>query len=282
MYNNYYSGKIILVTGGGSGMGRGLCEKLAACGATVICTDINMVNANETIALVKQNGNQAIARKLDVSLLQDFEEVINDIAKEHGRIDMIFNNAGIGISGELRDLTIEHWKKVMDINFYGVLYGSQIAYRHMIKQGSGHIINTSSLAGLVDCIPLIAPYSASKQAVVNYTRILRFEAKAFNVRASIVCPGLIDTLIFNTLEAVNAKDGWTEHSTKAFAPGVPVKVAVDCILKGVAKNKEVIVFPLLGRFILLFSRYFKGLYKNETRKSLKDYRTNYRINEYSI
>jgi NAD(P)-dependent dehydrogenase (short-subunit alcohol dehydrogenase family) len=279
MYNDYFLNKIVLITGGGSGMGRGLCLKLAEAGATVICTDINISQANDTVELIGQNERKAVARKLDVSRLNDFEEVITEIINEHSRIDMIFNNAGIGISGELRDLTIEHWKKVIDINFYGVLYGSQIAYQYMIKQGSGHIINTASLAGLVDCVPMIAPYSVSKHAVVNYTRVLRSEAKAFNIRASVICPGLIDTPIFNTLLAVNAKEGWTEYSIKPFAPGVPVNVAVDHILKGVTQNKEVILFPLEARIVLFFSRYFKRLFGKATQKQLKDYRANFRINE---
>jgi NAD(P)-dependent dehydrogenase (short-subunit alcohol dehydrogenase family) len=166
MYNNYYRDKVVLVTGGGSGIGRGLCEGLAGCGAIVTCTDINLKNIEETVRLIGKDT--VIARKLDVTQQADFEETIAGIVKEHGRIDLIFNNAGIGISGELRDLSIEHWKKVMDINFYGVLYGSQAAYLQMLKQGFGQIVNTASLAGLIDVIPLVGPYSVSKHAVLNY------------------------------------------------------------------------------------------------------------------
>jgi NAD(P)-dependent dehydrogenase (short-subunit alcohol dehydrogenase family) len=279
MYNNYYSNKIVLVTGGGSGMGRGLCEKLAQIDATVICTDINIANAEETVSLINQNKHTAVARKLDVAQLADFEEVIDDIVKEHGRIDLIFNNAGVGVTGEIRDFTMEHWKKVMDINFYGVLYGSQVAYQYMIKQGSGHIVNTASLAGLIAYIPLITPYSVSKHAVVNFTRCLRHEAKLFNIKASIVCPGLIDTPIINTSPAVNAKESWNQEATKQFAPGTSVQEAVGHILKGVEQNKEVILFPRLARIIFLFARYVKGSYLKVVHKQMAYFRTNFRLSD---
>jgi len=281
MYNNYYLHKIILVTGGGSGMGRALCEKLAEIGATVICTDINTQHADETVAIITRNGKNAVARKLDVAQLPDFEAVIGDMVKEHGRIDMIFNNAGIGITGELRDISIDQWKKVLDINFYGVLYGSQVAYQYMIKQGSGHIVNTSSLAGVVAYIPLITPYSVSKHAVVNYTRCLRQEAKLFNIKASIVCPGLIDTPIIGSLPAVNADPSWNRDSIKQFEPGISAGEAADYILKGVAQNKEIILFPQMARTIFLFARYLKTGYLKMALKELKKFRSNYRFSDHS-
>jgi len=184
----------------------------------------------------------------------------------------------MGISGELRDLSIEHWKKVLDINFYGVLYGSQTAYLQMLKQGFGQIVNTASLAGLLDMIPLIGPYSVSKHAVLNYTRVLRHEAKAFNIKANTVCPGYIDTPIIDALPAVNAKPGWNREAIKQFEPGLPVSKAVEYILNGVARNKEVILFPRVARLILQFSRLFKGFYLKASDKSLKDFREKFRLN----
>jgi short-subunit dehydrogenase len=204
--------------------------------------------------------------------------VVGNIIKEHGRIDIIFNNAGIGIASELRDLSIDHWKKVMDINFYGVLYGSQLAYKQMLKQGHGQIVNTASLAGLIAVVPLIAPYSVSKHAVVNYTRVLRMEAKTFNIKANLVCPGVVDTAIFNPEMAINAKDGWLEYSIKAFAPGVSADAAAEFILKGVAKNKAIIIFPRIARVILIISRAMKAVYLKISEKSLKNYRDRFRIN----
>ena len=277
MYNNYYLNKTALVTGGGSGMGRGLCHKLAECGAIVFCTDINLANAEETVKLI--GNDTAVARKLDVTQIEDFDAVVGEMVTTHGRIDLIFNNAGMGISGELRDISISQWKKVMDVNFYGVLHGSHTAYQQMLKQGSGQIVNTSSLAGLLGMIPLIGPYSASKHAVLNYTRVLRNEAKAFNIKANTVCPGYIDTPIIDALPAINAKPGWNREAIKQFEPGLSIEKAADNILKGAAANKEVILFPRVARLILQFSRLFKGLFLKASNKSLTDFRERFRLNE---
>ena len=277
MYNNYYLNKTALITGGGSGMGRGLCQKLSEYGAIVFCTDINLANAEETVKLIA--NNTAVARKLDVTQIQDFEQIISEMVAAHGRIDLIFNNAGMGISGELRDISINQWKKVMDVNFYGVLHGSHTAYQQMLKQGSGQIVNTSSLAGLLAMIPLIGPYSASKHAVLNYTRVLLNEAKAFNIKANTVCPGYIDTPIIDALPAVNSKPGWNREAIKQFEPGLQVAKAVDYILKGVAANKEVILFPRIARLILQFSRLFTGLYVKASDKSMTEFRQKFRLND---
>ena len=277
MYNNYYLNKTALVTGSGSGMGCGLCQTLAECGAIVFCTDITLANAEETVKLI---GNEtAVARKLDVTQIEDFNAVIGEMVTTHGRIDLIFNNAGMGISGELRDISIQQFKKVMDVNFYGVLHGSHTAYQQMLKQGSGQIVNTSSLAGLLAMIPLIGPYSASKHAVLNYTRVLRNEARAFNIKANMVCPGYIDTPIIDALPAVNSKPGWNREAIKQFEPGLPVVKAVDYILKGVAANKEVILFPRIARLILQFSRLFTGLYVKASNKSMTEFRQKFRLTE---
>src|ERR1700761_1649555 len=145
MYHNYYKDKTVLVTGGGSGIGQALCLELAKAGATVICTDVEDDKARETAGLVT-DGN-IVTQKLDVTQLADFENVINWISSTYGRLDIIFNNAGIALSGELRDISPAQWKKIVDINLLGVIYGSQTAYYQMLKQGSGQIVNIASLAG---------------------------------------------------------------------------------------------------------------------------------------
>jgi NAD(P)-dependent dehydrogenase (short-subunit alcohol dehydrogenase family) len=116
MYNNYFLNKITLVTGAGSGIGRGLCLKLAEAGATVICTDIDPSKAAQTVSLTGQ-PIKAVAIKLDVTQLAEVESVMAGIISRYGRIDLVFNNAGIAISGEMRDISMEDWKKVIDINF---------------------------------------------------------------------------------------------------------------------------------------------------------------------
>jgi len=275
MYNNYFQNKIVLVTGGGSGIGRGLCLKLSADGATVICTDIDPGKAAETVALSGQDNITAL--KLDVTQLADVESTFAGIVTRYGRLDLIFNNAGIAISGEMRDLSIADWKKIIDVNFYGVLYGSQTAYGYMLKQGAGQIVNMASAAGLVDYLALMAPYSVTKHAVVNYTKILRLEAKALGIKVNVVCPGFISTSIGKNAILANSNQSWRDNTINMAAKGISVDKAVNHILKGVAANKEVIIFPFLIKTTSLLTRLFKGLYKMLIFKVVKNYRKDYRV-----
>lgn len=276
MYNNYFANKIALVTGGGSGIGRGLCLELAAAGAVVICSDIDLSKALETVQMT--DDGKAVARQLDVSQQENFEHLVGNVVMQYGRIDLLFNNAGIGLSGELRDVPMEMWKKVIDINFYGVLYGSQAAYGQMLKQGSGHIVNIASGAGIFSHLALMSAYSVAKQAVVNYTRILRTEAKAFGVKATVVCPGFVNTSIGENAAFVNADPSWYALSLKMISKGISTEKAARTILKGVAGNREVIIFPFGVKVILFFSRLFKGLYRAVIQRQLKDFRKNHRVN----
>ncbi len=276
MYNNYFKNKIALITGGGSGIGRGLCRQLDAAGATAICTDINLTHATETISML---SSKAEVRLLDVTDDSDIAGVIEDIVKKHGRLDLIFNNAGLAISGELRDISMTDWRKLMDVNFYGVLYGSQAAYQVMLKQGNGQIVNIASAAGLVDDLALLAPYSVSKHAVVNYTHILRLEAEELGIKANVVCPGFISTSIGENATDANAKPGWRQKSKDMVAKGVTVESAANSILKGVAANKRNIVFPGETRAINGFAAMFGGLFRRGMKRSIKDFRQNYRIND---
>jgi NAD(P)-dependent dehydrogenase (short-subunit alcohol dehydrogenase family) len=275
MYNNYFQHKIVLVTGGGSGIGRGLCLQLAAEGAIVFCTDVDIVKAAET-ASISTNGN-VITQKLDVTVTAEFENCIAEIVNQYGRLDLIFNNAGIAVSGEMRDIDMEQWRKIIDINLYGVLNGSQIAYRQMLKQGSGQIVNIASAAGLIDYLALMAPYSVTKHAVVNYTKILRLEAKKLGIKANVVCPGFIRTAIGENAINPNANAAWNEYAANEVAKGIPIEKAINHILKGVEANKEVIVFPLEAKFIYCFTQLFAGLYKMMMQKLVKSYREKYRL-----
>jgi len=272
-YHNYFVDKIAIVTGGGSGIGRALCLKLAAAGAQVICADIDLQRAEQTVELIR---NAATLVKLDVSVSIDVEAALNSVATQFGRIDLIFNNAGIAVTGELRDLAITDFEKVMSVNFYGVLYGSQAACKLMLRQGHGQIVNTASAAGLIDGVPLLAPYSVSKHAVVSYTKILRTEAKALGIKVSVVCPGMVDTAIVADTRYVNALQRMKDYSIAELARGISADKAADQILRGVAANKGVIIFPAKMKIAFLLSRLFKMPFRVVMDRMLAIYRKQYR------
>lgn len=275
MFNNYYFNKIALVTGGGSGIGRGLCLALVKAGATVICTDINLQWADETAALAGA-GAKIAAIALDVTQAQDVEAVFTAVFAQYGRLDLVFNNAGIGMTGELRDLSLDDWHKLMNINFYGVLHGAQAAYQIMLKQGAGQIVNTTSAAGLVGYLALLAPYSVSKHGVVAYSRILRLEAKAFGIKVSVVCPGVVSTSIIENSTNIRSGTDHRAYMQDVITKGVSAEDAAKSILKGVAANRETILFPGRMRLVLFLANNCGWLLRKAMLKMLNHFRKSYR------
>ncbi len=250
------AGKVAIVTGGGSGIGDAVSRELARRGARVVVADIKGDDAGRVAAAIADSGGQATASGVDVSSEQDIRNLVEDTASAYGRLDYLFNNAGIVLGGDARDLTPGQWRRVLGVNLYGVLYGTLAAYPIMVKQGFGHIVNTSSGAGLVPT-PLNAPYCTSKYAVVGLSLSLRMEGADLGVKVSVVCPGYVRTPIFDTavvvgmpLEVASQPPGRVKMMDAADAAQV--------ILRGVARNQAVIAFPRYVRWawraVCLFPR----------------------------
>ena len=208
--------------------------------------------------------------QLDVTKAEEVQKLINKIASEYNRLDYMFNNAGIVVIGEVRDQTLEDWKRTIDINLMGVIYGTTMAYSLMIKQGFGHIINTASIAGLVG-FPTITPYVATKHAVVGLSKSLRIEAVEFGVKVSVICPGFVKTPIFNSpILKVNPED--LLNFIPKNIPVTPQKAA-QFILRGVASNKEIITFPPLASLFCWLHRQNSIFAKPMLNKMIKDFRS---------
>lgn len=185
-------GQVSLVTGGASGIGAALCTQLAAEGSRVIVADRDAAGAAR---LAEAVGGEAVA--LDVTDGPGFTAVAQQIFDRHGRIDHLFNNAGVGLAGEVRDLSEADWRRIIDVDIWGVVNGIRAVYPHLIAQGFGHIVNTASGAGLSPR-PGMTPYAMAKHAVVGLTTSLRPEAARHGVKVSAVCPGFIATGILNS------------------------------------------------------------------------------------
>ena len=194
--------KVAIVTGGGSGIGEALCRELARRGAQVVVADINADDARRVAAAIADNGGQATASTVDVAREQDVRRLVQDTASAYGHLDYLFNNAGIAIGGEARYLTLDHWRRVLDVDLYGVLHGTLAAYPIMVRQGFGHIVNTSSSAAFFP-VPGNAPYSMAKRAVVGLSLSLRLEGAGLGVKVSCVCPGFVRTNIYQNAVSVN-------------------------------------------------------------------------------
>ncbi|HST20425.1 MAG TPA: SDR family oxidoreductase [Blastocatellia bacterium] len=266
---NQFKDKIAIVTGAASGIGRALCEELGRNEAIVIAADINAEGSKLVASNIRENGGRAEAVSLDVSSAEDVQHLVDKIVSEHGRLDYMFNNAGIAVAGEVRDISIDQWRRIVDVNLFGVIYGATAAYPAMVKQGFGHIVNTASLAGLVGS-PAMVPYSMTKYAVVGLSTSLRAEAEGLGVKVSAICPGFIQTGIF---------DAATYNKTRkeAVLELLPFKLisadkAAQVILQGVARNKAIIVFPFYGRILWWLQRMNHSLINPISRKMVKDFR----------
>jgi NAD(P)-dependent dehydrogenase (short-subunit alcohol dehydrogenase family) len=240
------SGKIAFVTGGASGIGAGLATKLAEGGAKVWIADRQIDKARELAQRLSSGGANAHAVELDVRDYPSFERTVAEAVEESGRIDYLFNNAGIGVSGEIDSYTLDDWNDVFDVNLRGVVHGIQAAYPIMIRQRSGHIVNTASMAGLVTTGSQ-ASYTAAKHAVVAISRTLRVEAERHGVRVSALCPGVIRTPILTGGEygRINLPGVSNEDILKSWEqmrPMAPEKFA-ERVLRAVLRNDAVIIVP---------------------------------------
>ncbi len=263
-------GKVAIVTGAGSGIGEAISLELGRRGARVIVADIDEDAAERVAAAITGSGGQATASRVDVSREQDITRLVEDTAAAYGRLDYQFNNAGIAIGGDARDLTLGQWRRVLDVDLYGVLYGTLAAYPIMARQGFGHIVNTSSGAGLVPT-PLNAPYSTAKHGVVGLSLSLRYEGADLGVKVSVVCPGFVRTNIFDSAVMVNMP---REPANRA--PGritmMGAAQAARVILDGVARNRAVIAFPGYMRLAWRVSCLFPRLVDRAAPRQIRDMR----------
>ncbi len=204
---------------------------------------------------------------LDVTQAGDVEKLIQETASESGCLDYMFNNAGIDIMGEMRSLNLNHWKRIVDVNLWGVIHGTSAAYRLMSEQGFGHIVNTASAAGLMPTAMNTA-YSTTKHGVVGLSTSLHTESAAYGVNVSVVCPGFIDTSILKTPELIKIDKSILEEKMgkrplKMMKPSVCAKI----ILKGVARNRPIISITSFSTTFWFIYRLFPNSFVNLMRKS---------------
>jgi NAD(P)-dependent dehydrogenase (short-subunit alcohol dehydrogenase family) len=260
------------VTGGGSGIGKAFSLALSARGITVCVSDLNL---NAAQAVAAECGPRATAIALNVCDAEAVKESIERFAAANGRLDYIFNNAGIGLAGETNDIPLEAWKRIVDINMYGVLHGVLVAYPLMLKQGYGHIVNIASLAGLGPA-PLFAPYALTKHAVVGLSTSLRVEAASRGVRVSVVCPAAIETPLLDSGNPdefkINSAPDARRFLTALAGPPYSVEKCVNEILEALDKNKSVIVLPARARMAWRLGRWFPALVEMVSRSALADER----------
>ncbi|MGW3118022.1 SDR family oxidoreductase [Streptomyces sp. NPDC001107] len=256
-----FGGQLVLVTGAGSGIGRATAFAFAEAGARVVAVDRDAEAAARTAELSRLVGApEAWAETADVSDEHAMEKLAEKVATEYGIVDVLVNNAGIGLSGSFFDTSPEDWKKVLDVNLWGVIHGCRLFGRQMAERGQGgHIVNTASAAAYQPSKALPA-YSTSKAAVLMLSECLRAELAGQGIGVSAICPGFVNTNITSTARfaGVDAEEEKRRQKKSARLYGLrnypPEKVA-DAILRAVVRNEAVVPVTPEARGAHLMSRF---------------------------
>ena len=251
---SFFSDRTAIITGAASGIGLALSRELCARGAVVVMADKDAAGLAAAMTSLGAPGLRAASAVVDVTDAAAVKRLVDDVAARHGRLDYLFNNAGISVVGDARDLSLEDWRVVININLFGTVHGVVAAYPVMAKQGFGHIVNTASLAGLVPS-PGQITYTASKYAVVGLSDTLRVEGKDLGVKVSVVCPGLLDTPLVRNIRPIRID----RQELLRLLPGLmdPERCARE-ILRGVERNKALILVTPMAKWFWWINRISPG------------------------
>jgi NAD(P)-dependent dehydrogenase (short-subunit alcohol dehydrogenase family) len=273
-----FKDKVAAITGAGSGMGRELAVQLAARGCHVAISDVNEKGLAETAELAGKHGVKVTVTKVDVASKDAVYAWAEQVVREHGKVNLIFNNAGVALGATVEGMKYEDFDWLFNINFWGVVYGTKAFLPHIKAAGEGHIINTSSVFGLVG-IPSQSAYNAAKFAVRGFTESLRQELDMMNcgVSATSVHPGGIKTNIARaarqdaSIQAIGLKaEGSAQRMEKNFI--TTAASAASTIIKAVEKNKRrVLVGPdayVIDWIVRLFPSFYQRLTVHFARKNM--------------
>lgn len=252
-----FTGKQAIVTGGGSGIGAALCRALVGAGADVVCTDIDGSAAAKTVEGLAGPGT-AHSAALDVTDAAAVATAVDEAVARAGRLDLMFNNAGIAWGGDTELLTLEHWNAIIDVNIRGVVHGVAAAYPVMLRQRHGHIVNTASMAGLT-AAGQITSYVMTKHAVVGLSLALRSEAIPRGVGVLAICPAAVETPILDkgVIGGFVGRDYYLRGQGMKTAYD-PDRLARDT-LRAIERNKALLVVPRRAYASWVFARLAPGL-----------------------
>ncbi|WP_413753192.1 SDR family oxidoreductase [Streptomyces sp. R-74717] len=263
-YGDRFGGQLVLVTGAAGGIGRATAFAFAEAGARVVAVDRDAEGAARTAEMARLIGSPAAwGEAVDVSDEQAMEKLAEKVATEYGIVDVLVNNAGIGLSGSFLETTSEDWKNVLDVNLWGVIHGCRIFGKQMVERGQGgHIVNTASAAAYQPSRALPA-YSTSKAAVLMLSECLRAELADRSIGVSAICPGIVNTNITATTHFAGADAAEEKRLQKRTSRlyglrNYPPEKVADAILKAVVRNRAVVPVTPEARGARFLSRFSPG------------------------
>jgi len=250
-----FKNSVCIVTGAASGLGNEIAKKLLESGATVVLLDIDNIRLDRFKTSNADVSNRIEIRNVDVTRYEDVKTCFDGIYNQYGKIDYLFNNAGIGGTLPFEQATPQHWDKIIRLNLCGVINGISAVYPLMVKQHHGYIINTSSISGLIPVSGQVL-YNTTKFAVTGLSLSLIKEAKKHNINVSIICPGMVKTRIF--YKPIIGEEASDEH-VDIPKEAISVEVAVRDIFEGIRRKKKIIITPKYLRIYYLLYRLFGTL-----------------------
>jgi NAD(P)-dependent dehydrogenase (short-subunit alcohol dehydrogenase family) len=235
-----FDGKLALITGAGSGIGRATATAFARAGADLVLCDIDEASLETTAGPLRGLGRRVSSHRVDVSRRDEMRALAEEVERVHGAVDVLVNNAGVALAAPILETSLEDWEWILSINLWGVVYGCHFFAPGMVRRGRGHIVNLASIAGLVGGVPLGA-YSTTKFAVVGYSESLRDELAPHGIGVTAICPGVINTPITQNSRARGAWEAMRPRFTSLFQKRGhgPEKVAA-AILDAVVHDRALV------------------------------------------
>lgn len=247
-----------VVTGAGGGLGRAFAEALGRRKAKVLVSDIDLTGAEETARLVQAAGGEADVLRCDVRMADQVEALAVRMDERFGGSDLVVNNAGVAVAGLVGDVSIEDWRWIVDINLLGVAYGCSSFVPRFRRQKKGYVINVASAAGLIS-LPTMAPYAATKAAVVALSESLNAEARGDGVHVTVLCPTFFVTNIIRDTRGTSAASDRADAERRAHASRLQAPQVAEAALRAVGKNELYCVPMSDGRWMWRLKRSLPGL-----------------------
>ncbi|MCA1778215.1 MAG: SDR family NAD(P)-dependent oxidoreductase [Xanthomonadaceae bacterium] len=257
--------RVAVISGAGSGLGAAMAARFAVAGWRVVVTDQHLERAEQVAAALPGAGHAA--RMLDVTVADQWRDLVKYVEGEFGRVDLLINNAGVATGGMLGDTPLEDWRWVLEINLMGVVTGCHVFVETFRAQRFGHIVNVASWAGLAGA-PGINSYGTAKAAVIALSEMLRAELKPFDVEVSVLCPAFVKTALTQTMRAPDAGyaqrvQRWMERS------GITAEDVAETVYQATRKPQFLLLTHPDTRWHYRLKRYFPALYFRILMRSMR-------------